>query len=911
MGYTESTMAAKEHNARNLILTALPLALFSLGPVGMVLGFIGTLAMAYLGGTGKLNEWLDGVQSPTVSPEVKGGGQETGGKGNGKGNAEGQETGEDKSGGDHSKGGEPSKGTTPWDVVTYPVENPGTVLGALVTLPTTGGIAGGAWEAFRALRGVKNPNLTASQQSTAVKQIWNGTVSGFKAPLQWINPKAYYDYWSGNRKARHNALDASTHGSTAAGMDTPRTNPTATRLRMTLNIDHAAEQAGLNRKQTIEFRRQCFEQLGEAPAGAAEAPEAIPQKRLNDAAKNYKKNCDKMPGVQVIVENINKPNAPPAPKPAAPADPAPKSSPDPAKPAPPPKGGPPPVDTPHPKYTLGHGRQGSPVGRDGGRPDVVGTNEHGEPIRRTMRTPPKSRPSTAPKPAPAPASVPAAPVPAQPAATPPAPAVPVATVPESVPSGTPPATSETKAASTAKRTGLPKPGGAGVATNTIAGLAGAKGTWDAYQQGDGTGMALGATTTIVGAGGTAAEIAAIRGSTSALTNTARTIANKAALPLAVATVFYDAAKEKGTCAEDQLQYQGIRFVGGAATAGTGIGMGVLATGAGVAATVAAPLVAAVAVGMAADHMIETSKQYAVEDRRFAASQDNRHIESAKYRILNLSEDENEVMRRRYKLLGAKFNDNDQFDLNDTHTRQVVREELVRKKWELVQAMEDNEVLWMSPRYNPFASKEKTDRYNNARSDLAIIKAASIELGEYEENRQAMLLKRAKEAYRTQTERLADVRGLSGEERQEFLDKSFHRAQHEDKRSWGAATEELAEQTRSESAALKAVLDRLPRAADGSLPLAAYAHQQGEKKDMFDQESLQRLKSDLKAVSDLAEKTSHPGVKALRDEMNKMSQSAEALLAAAAAPSTERAAPSPGSPSPTPTVPSQEKPQPKL
>lgn len=388
----------------------------------------------------------------------------------------------------------------------------------------------------------------------------------------------------------------------------------------------------------------------------------------------------------------------------------------------------------------------------------------------------------------------------------------------------------------------PRASGFNVGGNAAAVGMGALGAYQAYQQGDAGGVILGSGTTAVGMVGTAAEVAALRGSTGTLATTGRSIAGRAALPLAVAAAGYDVYKEEGTGADDKTQFKVARGAAGAAGIGVGIATGAAAAGAtvatvgvaGVAAAVAAPIAAVVAVGWAANAMVDVGKQYAVEDKRFAARQDNRHVESAKYRILNKTAAENEAMRRGFAARGAKFNEDGQFDLNDAGTRQVVREELEKKKTELRRTIKGSDGWIISPRYNPFASNRRVDAFNNAKSDLAIMESATTELDNYGQNRDAMLATRA-------------------------------------------AAERERTAVAAEAAKVKAVIDRLPKNSDGSITLEGYAHKDGEKRGMFDRESLGKLNGDVTALRGLTENGKHPELVRLRDELARMAQEANQVL----------------------------------
>lgn len=197
-------------------------------------------------------------------------------------------------------------------------------------------------------------------------------------------------------------------------------------------------------------------------------------------------------------------------------------------------------------------------------------------------------------------------------------------------------------------------------------------------------------------------------------------AGRAATP---ALIGYDVVTEEGTGEDDKHHYKTGRLVNGVASAAVYSGVTALGTAAGVA---GAPAVAvgAAAVGLSygaykiGSESIENAKIYAVEDKRFQASQDLRHIKSMQYRLRDT------LLAR-----GATFDEDGRIDLTNAKNKEIMQAAIAEKQAELRRVAKENSSIlprWM----RPGIFSDSIHRYNAANSDLAIFEAAEKELDQF-------------------------------------------------------------------------------------------------------------------------------------------------------------------------------------
>jgi len=277
--------------------------------------------------------------------------------------------------------------------------------------------------------------------------------------------------------------------------------------------------------------------------------------------------------------------------------------------------------------------------------------------------------------------------------------------------------------------------------------------------------------------------------------------------------------------------------------------------------------------------------YAEQDKRFTASQDNRHITTVSNRIFGKSAAENEALRQQFKERGAKFDERGLFDLNDPHTREIVRGELENKKNELRETIVKKDGWLVEPGFNPFASRKRSLEFDNAKSDLAVYDAATTELNNYQQNRDAMLAKR-QEAEQAKAYLAAnpDVKEALESGRAQsngwFTTAQEHYERYGKQEGRHFPTPEEAQKANAMAAAqantIKKVVERLPTKPDGSITPESYAQKYGQKDDkgnpVFNRDAMSQLASDVNSLTYIIqENPNRKDLVQLRDGLKEMAK----------------------------------------
>jgi hypothetical protein len=290
--------------------------------------------------------------------------------------------------------------------------------------------------------------------------------------------------------------------------------------------------------------------------------------------------------------------------------------------------------------------------------------------------------------------------------------------------------------------------GLGVGMNVFGAWQGLEGTVDSYKRGDKAGVALNATT--FGVSGTGLAVDATKALGGAAPEALESTIGKAAPVLVVATAVYDIAKADGPVVEKDgsIGNKGVQIIESGTTATVALGVGIAATAVGTVslATVAAPVVATVAVAETGKMAHENWRMFKELDKDTAKAFKAARVDRDKqpdaapsaYNFKNLPAIMGDISRRipDDKINGkvertadGRFKNPRQFDLNDPANLAAYEKALNGEIASQKRIMADNDSIL--PRW--IRSGDSAGKYETAKIVLTQLESAKTELAMHKQD----------------------------------------------------------------------------------------------------------------------------------------------------------------------------------